>query len=58
MLTLIRGRTPAGRNNVPFSGRAGQTTLKPGRYVAQIVARDRAGNRSTPASLALTVVGR
>ena len=57
VLTLIRGRTPRGRNNVPFSGRAGRTTLRPGRYVAQIVARDASGNRSIPVSLALTVVG-
>ena len=56
VLTLIRGRTPAGRNSVLFSGRAGRTTLKPGRYVAQIVARDGAGNRSRPVSLAFTVV--
>ena len=57
VLTLIRGRTPRGRNDVPFSGRAGRTTLRPGRYVAQIVASDASGNRSIPVSLALTVVG-
>ena len=56
VLTLIRERTAAGRNSVVFSGRAGRTTLKAGRYVAQIVARDGAGNRSRPVNLAFTVV--
>ena len=58
MLTLTRKSTRRGRNSVPFSGRAGRTTLTPGHYVAQIVARDRAGNRSKPAQLTFTVVGR
>jgi Tol biopolymer transport system component len=58
VLTLTRRSTPRGRNSVPFSGRAGRTRLTPGRYVAQIVARDLAGNRSKPAQLAFTVVGR
>jgi len=57
VLTLIRRSTRSGRNSVAFSGRAGRTTLKPGRYLAQIVARDASGNRSKPATLRFTVVG-
>ncbi len=58
VLTLIRARTPNGRNSVAFTGRAGRSTLMPGRFLAQIVARDSSGNRSTPVSLAFTVVAR
>ena len=58
VLTLTRRSRPSGRNSVPFSGRAGRTRLTPGRYVARIVARDLAGNRSKPAQLAFIVVGR
>ena len=56
VLTLIRRHTPRGPNSIPFTGRAGRTTLRPGRYLAQIVARDASGNRSMPVSVALTVV--
>jgi hypothetical protein len=56
VLTLSRRSGPRGANSIPFSGRAGRTTLEPGRYVAQIVARDPAGNRSKPAALTFTVV--
>ena len=56
VLTLIRGST-IGPNTVSFSGRAGRTTLTPGRYVAHIVARDAAGNRSKQVNLRFTVVG-
>jgi hypothetical protein len=58
VLTLTRKSTASGHNNVPFSGRAGRTRLTPGRYLAQIVARDSAGNRSKPVTLPFTVVGR
>lgn len=58
VLTLARRSTSRGRNSVPFSGRGGRTTLTPGRYLAQIVARDSSGNRSRPVSLAFVVVGR
>ena len=57
VLTLMRGST-LGPNSVRFSGRAGRTTLTPGRYVAQIVALDDAGNRSKPVALRFTVVSR
>ena len=57
VLTLIRGST-IGPNTVPFSGRAGRTTLTPGSYVAHIVALDDAGNRSKPVALRFTVVSR
>jgi hypothetical protein len=58
VLTLTRSRTRTGSNRVAFSGRAGRTMLKPGRYGALLLARDPAGNRSKPVSLAFTVVGR
>ncbi|HUO75249.1 MAG TPA: hypothetical protein VMU39_31105 [Solirubrobacteraceae bacterium] len=58
VLTLRRGDTRVGANNVPFSGRAGRAVLKPGRYFAQIVARDLAGNASRPVILTFTVVAR
>jgi hypothetical protein len=58
VLTLTRDGTRAGANSIPFSGRAARTVLAPGRDVAQIVARDSAGNRSRPVALTFTVAAR
>jgi hypothetical protein len=48
----------AGAVSLPFRGKVGRRTLKPGRYRATLVATDGAGNRSRPKSLAFTVVRR
>jgi hypothetical protein len=58
MGTLIRTRTKAGANKVPFSGRMGERALRRGTYKATLVATDAAGNRSKPLSLVFTVVRR
>lgn len=46
----------AGANTTRFSGRIGRRALKPGRYRMLLVARDAAGNASTPAKLAFRVI--
>ncbi|MDO8188601.1 hypothetical protein Q5424_17305 [Conexibacter sp. JD483] len=57
-LTVMRLSRSARRGSVriAFRGRAGRTTLAPGRYRAALVARDAAGNASRPVTLAFTVV--
>ena len=55
--TLTR-RVAAGETRVAFSGRLGRKALKPGAYRAVLVARDAAGNRSSPALLRFRVVRR
>jgi hypothetical protein len=55
-ITLTRAGTRAGTNKLAFTGRAGKTTLKPGSYLAQLTARDPAGNRSKGVTVAFTVV--
>jgi Tol biopolymer transport system component len=56
LFSLVRRNARAGANRVTFTGRTATATLKPGRYRAELVARDRAGNRSTPVRLTFTVV--
>jgi hypothetical protein len=48
----------AGANKKKFSGRIGKKALKPGRYRLTMVARDGAGNRSTPKRLTFSIVRR
>jgi hypothetical protein len=45
-----------GRVKLAFSGRIGTRTLAPGRYRAALTAVDTAGNRSTPHTIAFTIV--
>jgi calcineurin-like phosphoesterase family protein len=47
-----------GSNSRRFSGRLGERRLRPGRYRADLVATDAAGNRSKSASVRFTVVRR
>jgi hypothetical protein len=53
--TLKRNARP-GANRIAFSGRIGRRALRPGRYVARIVASDASGKRSAPRTLHFTVV--
>jgi hypothetical protein len=48
----------AGLNRVVFHGHLGRRSLKPGRYMLQVSARNRAGQRATPRSLRFTILGR
>jgi hypothetical protein len=58
----LRRNTEAGLNSVPFSGRVTASGLKrklgPGKHRFRVVARDAAGNRSDPATVAFRVVRR
>jgi hypothetical protein len=46
-----------GRNNLSFQGRVSrQGSLRPGRYLVTITAVNAAGERSSPTSLAFTIV--
>ena len=51
-------QSATGANRHRFSGRIGRRSLRPGKYRATLVARDAAGNRSTPRRLGFTVVKR
>lgn len=54
--TLSFGTAP-GRNNLAFQGRVSRrSSLKPGRYLMTITAVNTAGERSSPISLAFTIV--
>jgi uncharacterized membrane protein len=46
----------AGANSVAFKGRVGKRTLKPGRYVARVIATDAGGRRSKPRTLKFTII--
>ena len=47
----------SGRNNLSFQGRVShQSSLRPGRYLVTITAVNAAGERSSPTSLAFTIV--
>jgi hypothetical protein len=48
----------AGRNRHAFSGRVGRKRLKPGRYLAVLVATDAGGLSSSPRRLKFKVVRR
>ena len=54
--TLVRKRTRAGSNTVPFTGRLGKHALHPGTYRATLVATDAAGHRTKPLGLIFTVI--
>jgi hypothetical protein len=54
--TLVRFGAGPGAMAIPFSGRIGAAALAPGTYTATVTAIDGSGNRSRPATLALTVV--
>jgi hypothetical protein len=56
--TLVRNRTKAGSNRVPFTGRMGKRALRPGTYRATLTATDATGRRSKPVSLTFRVVKR
>ena len=56
--TLVRKRTKAGANRVPFSGRMGKRALRPGTYRATLTASDPSGRRSKPLILTFRVVKR
>ena len=56
MGTLVRRKTKAGANKVPFTGRLGKRALRPGKYRATLVATDVSGRRSKPVSVAFTVL--
>lgn len=53
--TLTR-HAAGGANALAFSGRIGRKALAPGSYRLTLTARDAAGNRSTPRSLAFAIV--
>jgi hypothetical protein len=46
----------AGSNSIPFNGKVGGKTLKPGTYTMTITATNVAGQTSTPQSLTFTIV--
>ena len=54
----FRVASAAGTNKHRFSGRIGRKRLKPGRYVATLIARDVAGNASKPKRLTFTILRR
>jgi hypothetical protein len=54
--TLLRRHRPAGVNTLRFTGRIGRRALRPGAYVAFIVATDLAGNRSPRRRTTFTIV--
>jgi hypothetical protein len=58
--SLVRGTltrtSPAGADNVAFSGRIGTRALKPGLYSATLTATDSAGDSSTPITIFFTIV--
>ena len=54
----FRVASAAGTNKHRFSGRIGRKRLKPGRYVATLVARDVAGNTSKPKRLTFMILRR
>jgi len=45
-----------GANSVPFKGKAGKTTLKPGKYVLTLVATDFAKHKSSPVKVSFTIL--
>lgn len=51
-------QSPTGANSLPFSGKLGRRTLKPGRYRARLVAVNAAGQRSKESRLSFTIVKR
>jgi virginiamycin B lyase len=53
--TIVRGAA-SGANVLVFSGRIGNRSLKPGRYLATATATDAAGNASTASTTAFKIV--
>jgi trimeric autotransporter adhesin len=53
---LFARRSPAGVSRVPFTGRLGKRTLKPGRYVVRLTPTDGAGNVGAARSVTVRVV--
>lgn len=51
-------QSAAGANSLPFSGRLGRRTLKPGKYRASLRAVNASGQRSKPSRLSFTIVKR
>jgi hypothetical protein len=55
-LGTLKRSASRGANRIAFSGRIGHRALRPGRYVARVIATDASGKHSKPRTLRFSVV--